>query len=393
MPNVDAVYIDLAVGLAVAFFLLSLAPSALNEAVAFVTRIRSKFLWAYLNQQFTAKDAAQPEGTAAKEATFAVEPTAPGAQHVTQPAAAGKASAAALPSSPRGVFRLMRADATTDPRPDAADVVSDETPFVDRLHRQLRPIDIGSSIPGKNKTTVKYIPASFAQALLEVFKAADPASPDKVTTELEKLQQTPIYPTLKALWATSENSPARFREQLERWFDSEMARLSGLYKRATRWILAIAAVVVALVVNVDPIALGRDLWRDPARRASLVELADAAATDDGGETDPELTVLFDRCRDESGGEEPTPEQAAERFEAVRTCVVDALEAQRRLGLLNDSVFEWDRFEASWRDGWQWLLRPVKLGLVAVAIFFGAPFWYDVLRRLMGIRRPPARPET
>ena len=63
MPNLDSVYIDLAIGMAVAFFLLSLIPSGLNEALAFVTRIRSKFLWAYINQLFTAKatDKAGPE--------------------------------------------------------------------------------------------------------------------------------------------------------------------------------------------------------------------------------------------------------------------------------------------------------------------------------------------
>ena len=75
MPNVDSVYIDLAIGMAVAFFLLSLVPSGLNEALAFVTRIRSKFLWAYLNQLFTAKAAGGPAslGRARSDAGRAAE--------------------------------------------------------------------------------------------------------------------------------------------------------------------------------------------------------------------------------------------------------------------------------------------------------------------------------
>ena len=80
MPNLDSVYIDLAIGMAVAFFLLSLIPSGLNEALAFVTRIRSKFLWAYINQLFTAKAADKagpdPVGSAARDATLAVQPDA-----------------------------------------------------------------------------------------------------------------------------------------------------------------------------------------------------------------------------------------------------------------------------------------------------------------------------
>ncbi|MGR6921750.1 hypothetical protein ACU635_46530 [[Actinomadura] parvosata] len=43
-----SVYVDLALGLVVAFLLLSLLVSGLNEAVVRVLSIRSKFLWAYL---------------------------------------------------------------------------------------------------------------------------------------------------------------------------------------------------------------------------------------------------------------------------------------------------------------------------------------------------------
>ena len=57
-----------------------------------------------------------------------------------------------------------------------------------------------------------------------------------------------------------------------------------------------------------------------------------------------------------------------------------------LRLLNASLFEWKNFTESWSASWQWLLRPLKLALVAFAIYLGAPFWYDTLRRLNGIRR-------
>jgi hypothetical protein len=145
-------------------------------------------------------------------------------------------------------------------------------------------------------------------------------------------------------------------------------------------------VLVVFAVNVDPIALGRDLWRDPQRRSSLVEVAEAT-TADAATIDPALTALFARCRaEQERATEPTTAEAAEEFERVRSCAVDALEAQRRLGLLNTSVFEWKSFTASWSASWQWLLRPLKLALVAFAIYLGAPFWYDTLRRLSGIRR-------
>jgi hypothetical protein len=388
MPNLDSVYIDLAIGMAVAFFLLSLIPSGLNEALAFVTRIRSKFLWAYINQLFTAKatDKAGPEpvGSAARDATLAVQSNATVGDRATT---SGKQDALALPSSSGDVWRLMRAVPTVDPRPTTDVQVSENAPIVDLLHRQLMPIRIGSSISKNTKTTVKHVsPVSFAQALLEVFEAADPTAPDAVSSKIDQLEGTPVYTTIKALWATSENDLARFRTQLERWFDAEMARLSGLYKRLTRWILGIAAVLVVFAVNVDPIALGRDLWRDPDRRSALVEVAEST-TSDSATTDPALAALLAQCRKEETSEaEPTTAEAAAEFERARNCAVDALEAQRKIGLLNASVFEWKTFTSSWSAGWQWLLRPFKLAIVAFAIYLGAPFWYDTLRRLSGIRR-------
>src|SRR5215213_3592697 len=41
-------YLDLAIGLAVVFFLTSLLVSGLNEGLQWAFRVRSKFLWAYL---------------------------------------------------------------------------------------------------------------------------------------------------------------------------------------------------------------------------------------------------------------------------------------------------------------------------------------------------------
>jgi hypothetical protein len=398
MPSVDSDYVDLALAFAVTFFILSLIPSGLNEAVAFVTRIRSKFLWAYLNQLFTARSSvagAQRPDSAAAKATLAVDAST---EVAATAAVTGKAGATALPGSSRDCLRLMLAFGEQDPRPKTT--APDADHFVDRALRHLRPIDITSALG--SRTTVKHIPpVSFAQAVLEFMHAADPDDPSAISAEIEKLKGTPICPNLQALWATSENDLARFRAGLERWFDAEMARLTGLYKRTTRWVLAVSAVAVAFLVNIDPIALGRDLWRDPDRSASQAELADAAAAvaADAG-ADPELAALFDTCRDGRSGEsasgdagEPTPAEAAEAVNAVRTCVVDALGAQQQSGLLNNSVFEWERFRATWAGGDQLVLRPFKLAVVAVAVFFGAPFWYDVLRRLVGTRGDAARAET
>ena len=74
--SVDSDYLDLAIGLAVVFFLASLVVSGLNEAFAWLTRRRAKFLWAWLyNLVSTTNDLSwkpgdlRPGGTGAPHAS------------------------------------------------------------------------------------------------------------------------------------------------------------------------------------------------------------------------------------------------------------------------------------------------------------------------------------
>ena len=56
-------YLDLAIGLGVIFFLCSLVVSGLNEGLNWLTRVRAKFLWAYLHDLFDGnRDKALPQG-------------------------------------------------------------------------------------------------------------------------------------------------------------------------------------------------------------------------------------------------------------------------------------------------------------------------------------------
>lgn len=67
----------------------------------------------------------------------------------------------------------------------------------------------------------------------------------------------------------------RARRNIEQWFDHEMERVSGWYKRnAQKWALAFAVLLVALM-NADTITLGRHLWHDPKLRDAIVTVTQA----------------------------------------------------------------------------------------------------------------------
>jgi hypothetical protein len=82
-----------------------------------------------------------------------------------------------------------------------------------------------------------------------------------------------------ALARQADGSVTAFATAVEGWYDAQMARVSGYYKRwVKRWILVVAAVLV-LVMHVDAISMAGTLWRDPEVRQAVVALASPSPCD------------------------------------------------------------------------------------------------------------------
>ncbi len=217
--------------------------------------------------------------------------------------AAGAPAAVAsvgLPSTSWEMLSLMRASGARDPRPTlgggvlteqsrwgplagrSAPPASDETgdraalPVVAELHRRLGPIAVAANAgaakgsKADKPTTTKHIPPrSLALALVDLLTGAG-ATDAKVAAKLDGLAGTPIHSTLVSMWTSASGNLKAFGDELEGWFDAEMARLTGLYKRLMRWVLGVAAVLVALARQPRPDRVDEGLWRDPDRRAEFV---------------------------------------------------------------------------------------------------------------------------
>ena len=134
-------YLDLAIGLAVVLFLAGMLVSGLNEGISWMTRVRSKFLWAYLYDLFD------------------------------------KRADRALPRGRLGIIKLW--GNRNDRRPEAGgSTITVPTDSVEagewlkRVAYALDPIDAPQLMSRANKTltAIKSVPpASLAQAFLEVF--------------------------------------------------------------------------------------------------------------------------------------------------------------------------------------------------------------------------------
>ena len=131
---------------------------------------------------------------------------------------------------------------------------------------------------------------------------------------------------------------------LEAWYNSAMDRVSGWYKRSSQFILLLLGLVMAIALNINSMHIGSMLYHDRTERDLMVASAQRASS-----------------------APPMNYQAA----AADIGDLDAL-----IGWHLGVGAELQQNGGSDAVGWL---------LTAFAVSFGAPFWFDLLNRLIVIR--------
>jgi hypothetical protein len=173
----------------------------------------------------------------------------------------------------------------------------------------------------------------------------------------------------------------RLQANLEAWFDGTMDRVSGWYKRRTQHWLFVIGLATSVMLNVNTITIAEYLAHNDEARNALVrraqQIADAGPPSAAGakpDPSPEATV------------EANPEAEAKAKVARAQQQMTALQKEfAAIGL----PIGWDRAPARPEGGIElfgWLTRHIAgLLLTAFAVTLGAPFWFDVLNKIMVIR--------
>jgi hypothetical protein len=218
----------------------------------------------------------------------------------------------------------------------------------------------------RGRNLPSYIPSrNFAMALMDL-AARGPVSqfnsgaqaaeltPQTIRANIQNIESPAIQRVLLNALDSAQGDLERVRKELEGWYDSGMDRVSGWYKRSTQFILFAIGLGTAVALNVDAIHVANYLYRHPAARAAVVARAEEAAKN--ASTDPthyeQARAALDSLKLPIGWDGITRE----------TPFVD------RRGTLGDHV-----------------LRLLGWLITGFAVTMGAPFWFDVLNKVMVIR--------
>jgi hypothetical protein len=187
----------------------------------------------------------------------------------------------------------------------------------------------------------------------------------------------------------ADEALAKARGNVEAWFDNSMQRLSGAYKRRVQLYAFMIGLMVALVANVDSVAILRTLWSDQGVRSALtvqaqqtIQAGQGAA---GEQTADQILNLLGALRLPLGWTLITAAQDIAddtrcsdfygSFYRARTCFYPA---------------SYDTATAVYRATvWQTVFGIL---LTAIATLQGSPFWFGVLSKIVNLRAstpPPA----
>lgn len=250
---------------------------------------------------------------------------------------------------------------------------------------------VGFEMPlGARRALPTYIPAGlFATAMIDLVGRASASWPYPVSAEpltLDLLRQRaaglPSPRLQRAVLSAIDNAEGEFskvKTNLEAWFNGSMDRVSGAYKRRTQaWLLAIG-LLIAVAFNLDAVTVAGRLVNDPLLRDAAAARAEKVA---------------------DAGQPPAPDgDTAEKLGALKKDLTDIgypigwryAEGQTIAGFRMPVPGPQGCKTPGDGDVCRQTVPYNGLGLLfgwlitAAAISLGAPFWFDILNKVMVIR--------
>ena len=178
-----------------------------------------------------------------------------------------------------------------------------------------------------------------------------------------------LSPILQNLWQRAEGVPERFIDEVELWFEEVNERARGWLKRSVGWRLIIVGLFVALISNADTMQIFSRLSQNPELRQVVVEQAESQLQRIDKVVSQNTESLQTLLRDEAkrGLSELQPLLGWQTNDPLLQCFRGCPAGVDDPGLAG------------------YILKFFGLLITAFALSMGAPFWFDLLRKLLEAR--------
>jgi hypothetical protein len=219
-----------------------------------------------------------------------------------------------------------------------------------------------SAAPGDEKAHY-----AVALALLDLVRPAQAAQwarkGDSADAASTQPAESNLMNVLKVLEREARGDAAKLQADLEAWFNGQMDRVTGSYKRWAKRLAIPIALVISFGFNIDTVAVARSVYTDGPVRSAVVGAAASGSV----------------CPPAAGG-------TAASTDCLDATVAGLRELKLPVG--------WSRqrfADVRSMDFWQVVTKLFGLLLTTAAASLGAPFWFDQLNRLGSLRNVGTRP--
>jgi hypothetical protein len=199
---------------------------------------------------------------------------------------------------------------------------------------------------------------NFALSLFDLIapaKAGQPRTVQDLKNGIGNLPDSRVSQALLGLLDSAQQDVDLARLRVENWYDDAMERVSGAYKRRAQVWIAVLGLGLCVGLNVDSLMIIRELWNDEALRTAVAAEAQKQA---------ETPQAMDKCKDKD----------------LLNCVTASIRSANMppIGWAGDGVRALPE-----SSGWLWKALGILISSVAVAM--GAPFWFDLLNKVVNLR--------
>jgi rubrerythrin len=214
---------------------------------------------------------------------------------------------------------------------------------------------------------------SFQSILFDVILNGEQINLDNLKTKIEELPNEDLKKVLRQLLndaqVKAEDKLEAFRKEVKTWYNDIMDRASGWYKRNTQKLLIVIGLAIALIFNADTLAIYERLESDPAALQQVVTLAEDFVSRNDVRTLERVDPEFQ-----------------ENYNQLKTLVHNQLESVKSpLGL------GWKNVDMNLTTPYDWATKILGWIVTALAISLGAPFWFDLLRKIVNLRSSGNKP--
>jgi len=165
---------------------------------------------------------------------------------------------------------------------------------------------------------------------------------------------------LRSIWVDANADVQKLKLLLEQWFEEMMDRTTGWYKKWTQLILLFVGLLIAGAFNVDTLKIIKVLQNNPQIREQVLAQANT------------FNKAYPDKDKNAAGLKEIKDNLNEQAKNMVTGDIKQLNGVLGVGWDNKDNFD------IWTSIAGWFLT-------ALAISLGAPFWFDLLNRLMQLK--------